>query len=187
MNFSVITNADSGVGGMIAVELARHKKNLILLGKCKMQLEELKRLIRLHHSVHIHFFEFAQTSRTGIMELCGYINDHFFVESLIEVVLDDHNKKWTEQMTRELNQQLPEKLLLPLLTIHQLLPNLMLCAEATWVRVIKKEFGLNFETYTFSETGSLLKAKMSVSIHNLAVGGERKCSLADIVSGISIC
>lgn len=187
MNFHVITNADTVIGRVVARELAQQKRNLILLGENITELEELKRLIKLQYPVHIHIFGLAQPNRARIIELCDFINDHFFVESLVDIVPDGGNAVLPELMIPKLDQQLTADLVLPLLVIHQLLPNLMLCAESTWIRVISNDHGLSFETYKFSETVGLLKCKTCVLTNAYAVGSERKCSLPDIMSMINSC
>jgi short-subunit dehydrogenase len=188
MNYFVVQNADTDIGHTVAIDLARQKKNLILIGNDKTRLEELKIQIRSGYSIYVHCLVMLDNSIDAVVRLCEAINDLYFVEGLINIVICDDTTNLDDCSINELSSRLTTELLLPAFMLHQLFPNLMLCADAVWSRIIcnKNQIPIVSAAYRISQTGDLSKIEREFCVGSVVVSSEQKCSLADNLFYINI-
>lgn len=179
MNYFVLQNADTAIGNTIAFHLARQKKNLILIGSSIVQLNDLKIKIRSSYSVYVYCIEFRDTSLEAMIRLCEAINDNYFIEGLINIEVNGNPTDLNESHLHDLSSRLVAELPSNLCMVHQLLPNLMLCADAVWFRILcnQNRLPIGSAVYHISETGELSKAQMNFDF--VPIVGEQKCSLTD--------
>lgn len=174
MNFSLIRNADTDLGTAIATELAALGRNLILLGRNLDSLEKTGEQLRNIYKVKVFLFEFNETSTEEIIKICEVINDHFQIDLFVNYSEIDFHGKFTDRPVNKLIADLTTNYISGPIFTHQLLPNLMLHANAfilnlyssytskpsQWTTILKAQ-NLNFTNYLnddMEDTGVFVKA-----------------------------
>lgn len=133
MNYAVIRGADTGWGSAFAAGLAGQKRHLILLGKEGDKLENLAENLRIQSAAKIHCLVVSEDNVSEIISTCNYINDHFEVDLLV-----NYTEAVSDAMDLHVNQFVKELTVAqvagPVFT-HQLLPNLLLHADAAIIEL----------------------------------------------------
>ena len=130
MNYAVVRRADTNWGSAFAFELASQKRHLILLGSGKDDLRDMAVRIRLKYQVYIHYFEVDESDMADIISICDQINAHFEVDILINYAEKRSDSNFADLDIYNLGKELRASLIASPVFTHQLLPNLMLHADA---------------------------------------------------------
>lgn len=130
MNFSVIRGADTIWGHTFAMQLAKQKRHLILLGKKISVLEARRQEILDHSEVQVHCFEADDTDTRSIMAVAEHINTYFEVDMLVNYTETGFDQKLVDYDIFNLEKKLKTNYATGTLYTHQLLPNLMLHGQA---------------------------------------------------------
>ena len=130
MNYSILRGADTQWGKAAAAQLAGQKRHLILLGKEEIHLKELSRDIQSKYSVHVHHYVVDESLTSSIVTICDHINLNFEVDLLINYKEITSNRQFADYNIQELDKKLKTEFISGILFTHQLLPNLMLHANA---------------------------------------------------------
>ncbi|WP_254561687.1 hypothetical protein [Dyadobacter diqingensis] len=174
MNFSVIRNADTEFGKVIAIALAGLGRHLILLGRDLVMLESIGRNLRTHYQVKVFFFLAEDHSTQGILNVCEVINNDFEVDLFVNYTDIDFYGKFIDRSIHKLDRDLRTNYLSGPIYTHQLLPNLMLHANAyvlnlylsyvskpsQWTTILKAQ-NINFSNYLgedMEDSGVIVKA-----------------------------
>ncbi len=137
MNYSVIRNADTYWGRAFAAELARQKRNLILLGIDCQVLKEIAASLK-SYGVGVVYFE-ADNSLASIVAVCEKINAQYEVDLLVHCPQDAGDQKLVDMDIFTLQKHINSDFTGDFYFVHQLLPNLLLHADARIVEVLKPD------------------------------------------------
>lgn len=130
MNFSVIRGADTPWGKAFAKALAAGNRHLILIGAKEAALEMLVREIVQKHRVLVHYLVADDADTGSIIAACEKINDRFEVDLLINYAETGFYRPLEDYDIRTLDRKLKTSHASGILYLHQLLPNLLLHAQA---------------------------------------------------------
>jgi len=130
MNFSVVRGADTIWGEAFAAELARQRRHLILIGENPEKLDTISLNIRNKYNVNVHHICSDDSSTENILKTCEAINTHFQVDMMINYTETGFAGKFEDYTIYGLERKLKTNHLSGILYAHQLLPNLMLHANA---------------------------------------------------------
>lgn len=130
MNFSVIRNADTELGKAIAIALAALGRHLILLGRDSVMLESIGKNLRAHYQVRVFPILAEDHSTESILNVCEVINNDFQVDLFVNYTEIDFYGKFIDRAIHKLDMDLRTNYLSGPIYTHQLLPNLMLHANA---------------------------------------------------------
>jgi len=159
MNFSVVRGADTYFGRAVAQELSGLGKNLLLVGNDRDILEDLEGWIRENSVVKVFHFISDDAFTESIIKLCDHINTHFTVDILFSYIETDISQKFADQNIMHLDRKLKLNYVSAPVYTHQLLPNLLLNADAYIINAvgilespsqhteILKQLNVNFSTY----------------------------------------
>ncbi|CAG4995114.1 hypothetical protein DYBT9275_01552 [Dyadobacter sp. CECT 9275] len=160
MNFSVLRGADTPWGTAFATQLAGQHRHLILLGKHDDALQVLNGEIQRQYPVHVHHYAVDETLMSSIVTVCDHINMNFEVDLLVHYRELCDNRKLTDYRIKELDQKLKTDYLASLLFTHQLLPNLLLHADARILEYAVSTYGeeTSFEKLTSYTPGGFTES-----------------------------
>jgi short-subunit dehydrogenase len=130
MNFSVIRSADTIWGHTFAMQLARQKRHLLLLGKDLSVLEARRAQILRHSQVQVHCFEADDTDTRSIIAVSEHINMYFEVDMLVNYAETGFERKLIDYDVFSLERKLSTNYAAGTLYAHQLLPNLLVHGQA---------------------------------------------------------
>jgi len=130
MNFSAVRGADTPWGKAFAKALAADNRHLILLGAKEAALELLVREIVQKHRVLVHYLVADDGDTGSIIAACEKINDRFEVDLLINYAETGFHQRLDDYDIRALDRKLKTNHASGTLYLHQLLPNLLLHAQA---------------------------------------------------------
>jgi short-subunit dehydrogenase len=130
MNFSVIRNADTELGNAIAIALAALGRHLILLGRDSIMLERIGKNLRTHYQVRVFSILAEDHSTQSIINVCEVINNDFQVDLFVNYTEIDFYGKFIDRAIHKLDMDLRTNYISGPIYTHQLLPNLMLHANA---------------------------------------------------------
>lgn len=137
MNFSVIRNADTYWGRTFAAAFARQKRNLILLGVDYQALIEISTSLS-SYAVWVVNFE-ADDSLDSIIAVCEKINAQYEVDLLLNCPRDFANQKLFDMDIFTLEKRINSDFAGDFYFVHQLLPNLMLHADARIIELVTSD------------------------------------------------
>jgi NADP-dependent 3-hydroxy acid dehydrogenase YdfG len=130
MNFTVIRGADTIWGYTFAIQLAKQKRHLILLGKDLAALEARRDGLLEHSEVQVHCFEADDTDTRSMIAVCERINMYFEVDMLVNYAETGFDQKLVDYDIFSLEKKLKTNYAAGTLYAHQLMPNLLLHGQA---------------------------------------------------------
>ncbi|MEO6287557.1 MAG: SDR family NAD(P)-dependent oxidoreductase [Dyadobacter sp.] len=130
MNFSVIRSADTIWGHTFAMQLARQKRHLLLLGKDLSILESRRTELLRSSKVQIHCIEADDTDTRSIIAVSEHINRYFEVDMLVNYAETGFDRKLVDYDVFSLERKLSTNYAAGTLYAHQLLPNLLVHGQA---------------------------------------------------------
>jgi len=174
MNFSVIRNANTDLGNAIAITLADLGRHLILLGSDLISLEKMAENLRTSRKVKVFSISADDSSMHSILKACEIINNDFQVDLFINYSEINFYGKFSDQAVQTLDFNLKRNFLTGPIYTHQLLPNLMLHANAyvlnlyssynskpsQWTTILNEQ-NINFSNYLgedVEDSGVIVKA-----------------------------
>jgi len=122
--FALITGASAGLGRAFAFELAKRKKNLIMIALPNEGLKELSEELALYR-VEVHYLETDLIEHSNVMEMTQWVNAQFNVSMLINNAGMGGTRRFLEADTKYLNSIIQLNVMSTSLITRELLPNLM--------------------------------------------------------------
>ena len=122
--FAVITGASQGLGKSFALELARKKRNLILISLPNEGLENLSKELEKQFKVKVVYRETDLCDRDNVLEISKWINENFKVNLLINNAGIGGTLKFEEASSSYIEKIIQLNVLATALLTHQLLFNL---------------------------------------------------------------
>lgn len=122
--FALITGASTGLGRAFAFELARRKRNLILIALPNEGLKELSEELALYQ-IEVYYLETDLIEHSNVMEMTQWVNMHFNVSMLINNAGMGGTRRFLEADARYLNSIIQLNVMSTSLITRELLPNLL--------------------------------------------------------------
>lgn len=122
--FAVITGASQGLGKSFAQELAKQKKNLILVSLPGENLSDVCNDLEQRFNVKVICYETDLSIRENVINLTEWINRNFEIDFLINYAGIGGTKKFDEVPSVYIEKIIQINVLATSLLTHQLLSNL---------------------------------------------------------------
>lgn len=122
--FTVITGASQGLGKAFAEELARDKKNLLLVSLPDEELPRLCKHFQKEYGIQAEFYETDLGKKENILGLATWINKNFDIDTLINNAGIGGTKKFDEVSASYIENMICLNVMATSILTHQLLPNL---------------------------------------------------------------
>ncbi len=122
--FAVVTGASQGLGKSFARELAKKKKNLVLISLPDEGLPELCDRLEKEFGVATMHYETDLSDRENVLRVAAWLNGNFEIDLLINNAGIGGTKKFDEASSAYIEKIIQLNVLATSLLTHQLLPNL---------------------------------------------------------------
>lgn len=123
--YAIVTGASNGLGKAMALELAKLKKNLILVSLPHEDLQSYGEQLQQQHNIAIAVYETDLCDPQKLIDFATWVNENFAVDILINNAGIGGSRKLTEAKAEEVLKIIQLNAGATALLTHQLLPNLL--------------------------------------------------------------
>lgn len=124
--FAVITGASQGLGKAFAEELAREKKNLLLVSLPGESLPELCMKLEKQFSIQANYYETDLSDKENMVAVADWINQNFEIDTLINNAGIGGTESFEKVPTTYIEKIIWLNVMATSVLTHRLLPNLKL-------------------------------------------------------------
>lgn len=122
--FAVVTGTSQGLGRSFAWELARSKRNIVLISLPDEGLPELCVDIKNRFGVIAMYYETDLSNKDNVLRIANWINENFEIDFLTNNAGIGGTKKSEDAPTLYIEKTIQLNVLATSLLTHKLLPNL---------------------------------------------------------------
>lgn len=122
--YAVVTGASQGLGKAFAFELARLKRNVVLVSLPEQDLLKVVDAIKVQYDVDVAYYETDFSSNKNIIELSKWLNENFHIDILINNAGIGGTMRFGDVDVDYIDTIIQVNIKATSILTHQLLPNL---------------------------------------------------------------